>query len=170
MVFSRAQMQSKNFLKNKRFSLEDISDSSNQPHPFMYQSDALDYRKSMPELQRDVPMTGYVQQRPQFSTNVSRLPYVSPLKQPRPVPRESYERDSFINRKGSTDDELYPLRSPATSKVPYPPSRHSTQMLSAAPRPRLVPQDNWIHPKMSTAEDKCEKFNYNQHWLIQVSV
>lgn len=176
---SRARMQAKTCLKNKRLSLEDISGP--QPHyTNMYQTDCMDYRKSMPELQREdyrksmpeLPAPSY--NRAQSTTILSRSAHVSPIKHshPRPVPREPYERDAFLPRKpnsnsniNNTEDEIF-LNPPSNNKVAHPMSRHSLQMLSAAPRSRLIAQDTWIHPK-PVVGDPREKYNYNQHWLIQ---
>lgn len=44
-------------------------------------------------------------------------------------------------------------------------TRHSLHVLSAVPRPRHIPNDNWIQPKQNN-----EVKNYNQHWLYQVSI
>lgn len=174
-------MQAKTCLKNKRLSLEDISGTTPQAHHTnMYQTDCMDYRKSMPELQRedyrksmpelqrDLSIPTY-HTRAQSSTVISRSAHVSPIKQhQRPPPaRELYERDMLIARKPNIEDELYQHNTSNNNKGSHPMSRHSLQVLSAAPRSRLVPQDNWIHPKPAGGDPR-EKYNYNQHWLIQV--
>lgn len=63
-----------------------------------------------------------------------------------------------------SDPCLYQHSQGMHSKITRPVARHSVQ-----PPRRQSPHDAWLKPRHSTG-DVREKFNYNQHWLIQVNI
>uniref|UniRef100_V5GIF7 LIM zinc-binding domain-containing protein n=1 Tax=Anoplophora glabripennis TaxID=217634 RepID=V5GIF7_ANOGL len=104
----------------------------------------LDHRKSMPELQHDMHHSAFKSPPP------NRQP-IMPGKPLRPV------KDLSV---------FNPIVPPSLQhpnvKGTRQLSKHSLQALSAVPRSRHVPNDNWIQPKANP-----EAKNYNQHWVFQ---
>nr|XP_032522242.1 myosin-2 heavy chain isoform X2 [Danaus plexippus plexippus] len=48
----------------------------------------------------------------------------------------------------------------------HPMSRHTLQVLSAAPTPKLISNSEWMQARPQPRQ-KQNNYNYNQHWLIQ---
>lgn len=105
----------------------------------------LDHRKSMPELQHDMHHSAFK------SPPVNRQP-IMPGKPLRPV------KDLSVFNPIAPPNLQHP-NVKGTRQL----SKHSLQALSAVPRSRHVPNDNWIQPKANP-----EAKNYNQHWVFQV--
>lgn len=106
----------------------------------------LDHRKSMPELQHDMHHSAFK------SPPINRQP-IMPGKPLRPV------KDLSVFNPIVPSNLQHP-NVKGTRQL----SKHSLQALSAVPRSRHVPNDNWIQPKANP-----EAKNYNQHWVFQVS-
>lgn len=73
----------------------------------------------------------------------------------------------FSNPMDHSDPCLY-QQSVNHKHVPRPVARHSLQPMGATARSRQS-HEAWLKPRHS-AGDAREKFNYSQHWLIQVSI
>ncbi|KAJ8975976.1 hypothetical protein NQ317_000680 [Molorchus minor] len=104
-----------------------------------------DHRKSMPELQHDM--------------------HNSAFKSPPAVNRQPIMPGKPLR----TIKDMSAFNSIAPRNMPHPNikgtrqlSKHSLQALSAVPRTRHVPNDNWIQQKANP-----ETKSYNQHWIFQ---
>ncbi|KAJ8917972.1 hypothetical protein NQ315_002668 [Exocentrus adspersus] len=104
----------------------------------------LDYRQSMPELQHDI-------QHSAFKSPPINKQAIMPGKPLRPV-KDLSVFNSVV------PSNLQHSNVKGTKQL----SKHSLQALSAVPRSRYVPNDNWIQPK---ANPKVK--TYNQHWVFQ---
>ncbi|XP_018327077.1 uncharacterized protein DDB_G0284459 isoform X2 [Agrilus planipennis] len=98
---------------------------------------ALEYRKSMPELEGIYP-------RPAITSHL----------------KEAYP--SNCENKQAYIECVEPPNMGGKMKLKQPVSKHEAHALSAAPKQKHIPNDIWIQPKVNT-----ETKNYNQHWLLQ---
>lgn len=105
-----------------------------------------DHRKSMPDIQRSAFKSP--------PPNAKRQP-IMPGKPLRPLNKDT--KDRFLMFKQPMTDG-----SQHNAGKPRPLSRHSLQALSAIPKTRHLPVDNWIQPRANPEK------NYKQHWLVQV--
>ncbi|KAK9723236.1 LIM domain [Popillia japonica] len=126
-------------------SMTDYCNNIGQPD---VRSRLIDHRKSMPELQQEMQRTGFRSPPP-----IVRQQPIIPAKPLRVLTTEQQDKDRL-----NSEPELMQT----TNKHVRPLTRHSLHVLSAVPRPRHLPNDNWIQQKPN-AEPK----NYNQHWLYQ---
>lgn len=130
----------------------------------------LQYRKSMPDIQQQYHKTP-------IKENVQKLNEINvPIDHRKSMPelqQEIHHRSAFksppppINRQPIMPGK--PLRAKDSinfnqDNYPRQLSKHSLQALSAVPRNKYVPNDNWIQPKANP-----EVKSYNQHWVFQVS-
>lgn len=83
-------METRNSFRNKRLSLEDISNPV-EPQMYMYHPDT-DYRKSMPELQHNA--INYVYNAPIIDP-INHI-HTSPIKPVRPRLPDHYDGDDFL--------------------------------------------------------------------------
>ncbi|KAL0276043.1 UNVERIFIED_CONTAM: hypothetical protein PYX00_003716 [Menopon gallinae] len=143
-----------------RHSMQDVS----QPP---YQSPMSScYRYSMPDLQ-------------QRETRISRPPPpIPPAKPQRPMTQEQWERETNIRNSRIPSADNIPQQVDASNKLRHGSSvpahinhggqqmtRSTLQALSAAPRSRIISNENWMQAKRKSDPPKS---NYNyQHWLIQ---
>ncbi|XP_063928121.1 uncharacterized protein Smash isoform X3 [Zophobas morio] len=103
-----------------------------------------DHRKSMPDIQRSAFKS---------PPTVKKQP-IMPGKPIRPMSKE--QRDRYLMMNPALTDGV-----PITNGKPRQLSRHSLQALSAVPKNRHLPVDNWIQPRQNVEK------NTKQHWLIQ---
>ncbi|EFA11200.1 LIM and calponin homology domains-containing protein 1 isoform X1 [Tribolium castaneum] len=125
-----------------RKSMPDIQHAYHKSVPEYHKSvsENLDHRKSMPDIQRSAFKS---------PPPVKKQP-IMPGKPIRPMSKEQRDRYLMMN----------PTMTDSGGK-PRQLSRHSLQALSAVPKNRHLPVDNWIQPRQNV--DK----NAKQHWLIQ---
>ncbi|XP_049783513.1 uncharacterized protein LOC126184904 isoform X2 [Schistocerca cancellata] len=148
-----------------RLSLQDISAVRHLPQKnitqFTSRSMLPEHCQSMPDLQQKRPEQEWKQQSP---------PKVVSTHHSQPAQQDWQEKENY-SRSSWT-----PVFSPVTQQKDFQSSgtnhiqgqqmtRQTLQALSAVPRPRLIPTDNWIQAKRKP-ESKRGTFN-SQHWLIQ---
>ncbi|XP_047102344.1 uncharacterized protein LOC124721418 isoform X1 [Schistocerca piceifrons] len=148
-----------------RLSLQDISAVRHMPQKnitqFTPRSMLPEHCQSMPDLQQKRPEQEWKQQNP---------PKVVSTHHSQPAQQDWQEKENY-SRSSWT-----PVFSPVTQQKDFQSSgtnhiqgqqmtRQTLQALSAVPRPRLIPTDNWIQAKRKP-ESKRGTFN-SQHWLIQ---
>lgn len=143
-----------------RHSMQDVS----QPQ-YTNQQMTSSYRYSLPDLQ-------------QRSTRPP--PPIPPAKPQRPLTQEQWERETNIrnSRLPSADNipqQVDNVKLRHGSSVPahinhggQQMSRSTLHALSAAPRSRIISNENWMQPKRKPDAPKSS-YNY-QHWLIQVCI
>lgn len=145
-----------------RHSMQDVS----QPQYQLQMSSG--YRYSLPDLQ----------QRELRSTKPP--PPIPPAKPIKPMTQGQWERETNIRNSRIPSADNIPLQIECSNKLRHGSSvpaininpggqqmtRSTLQALSAAPRSRIISNENWMQPKR---KPDAPKNNYNyQHWLIQV--
>ncbi|KAF2905394.1 hypothetical protein ILUMI_00783 [Ignelater luminosus] len=114
----------------------------------------VEHRKSMPELQQDVQISAFRSPPP-----LNRQP-IMPGKPLRPLIKEQREKERFMMLNQVESDNIHYQNTKPTRPI----TRPGLHALSAVPKSRHIPNDNWIQPK-ANAETKNK--SYNQHWLYQ---
>lgn len=127
-----------------RKSMPNIQHAYHKSVPEYHKPVDMDHRKSMPDIQRSAFKS---------PPPLKKQP-IMPGKPIRPMTKEQRDRYLMMNP--------IPDSVPVANGKPRQLSRHSLQALSAVPKNRHLPVDNWIQPRHNVEK------NTKQHWLVQV--